>query len=405
MHDSQRAEFVDKLMSHIHVDALLCRLPEHVVMLTGYQPILGNSFCLVTRNIASVPEIRLILPQDEADSVPPDAVVAMETYTEETLTKIMDTVQAVREPLAKMLADAGISGQVRIGYEGGYAPVASAYTQVGIPGAAHLSLIQSLLPEANIIDATPAFETLDTIKTSADLEHIAAAENVALAGFTAARSAVKIGATEAEVAAAAISALLIEGYALPGVRHVLPFIHVMSGPRSALAYRAFNLTSQRRITRGDPVLVQMEIAIDGYWAELTRTFFAGAIDQTWQRAHAACVAAQNAALKVIRSGVSGHDTDAAARQVMIDAGFGDAFKHGLGHGFGFQAINHSAQPIVHPASKTLLQEGMVHNLEPAVYLEGQGGLRLNDNVVVRTRGCKVLSAKLSRELDWLVVPE
>jgi Xaa-Pro aminopeptidase len=88
---------------------------------------------------------------------------------------------------------------------------------------------------------------------------------------------------------------------------------------------------------------------------------------------------------------------------MEQAGCGAAFKHGLGHGFGFQAINHAASPVLHPASKETLRSGMVHNMEPAVYLEGKGGIRLNDNVLVRQDGNEVLSSMIPRALDWLVV--
>jgi Xaa-Pro aminopeptidase len=177
----------------------------------------------------------------------------------------------------------------------------------------------------------------------------------------------------------------------------------MTGSRAALAYRAFNLTSNAAIQRGDTVTVQMEIGINGYWAELTRTFFAETISDEWRKAHQTCVAAQDAALKLIRDGARARDIDGAARQVMQQAGFGPFFKHGSGHGLGLQAINHSALPVLHPASQDILHAGMVHNLEPAVYIDGKGGLRLNDNVAVQTNGCEVLSSALSRDLDWLAV--
>jgi Xaa-Pro dipeptidase len=90
---------------------------------------------------------------------------------------------------------------------------------------------------------------------------------------------------------------------------------------------------------------------------------------------------------------------------MRSQGFGAAFKHGLGHGFGFQAINHAAAPILHPASQQVLRPGMVHNMEPAVYLDGKGGIRLNDNVLVTREGCELLSARIPRDLEWLVVKE
>ena len=133
------------------------------------------------------------------------------------------------------------------------------------------------------------------------------------------------------------------------------------------------------------------------------SFFAGTISDEWRQAHFACMRAQDAALKVIRDGASARDADGAARSVMQQAGFGAAFKHGLGHGFGFQAINHAAAPVLHPASNAVLHSGMVHNMEPAIYLEGKGGIRLNDNVAVQQDGNEVLSASLPPDLDWLVV--
>ncbi|HEX6556639.1 MAG TPA: Xaa-Pro peptidase family protein, partial [Ktedonobacteraceae bacterium] len=246
-------------------------------------------------------------------------------------------------------------------------------------------------------------DELAAIKTEEELSAIRRSEEVGRQGFMAARDAVRVGATEADVAAAPYAALLRAGYAAPGASHVLPHVHVMSGPRAALAYRAFNLTSNATINQGDTVTVQMEIGINGYWAELTRTFFAGTISDEWRKAHQACIAAQDAALQHIRNGASARSVDRAARSVMEQTGFGRAFKHGLGHGFGFQAINHAAAPVLHPASHAVLQSGMVHNMEPAVYLEGKGGLRLNDNIAVRADGYEVLSLALPRDLDWLVV--
>ena len=88
---------------------------------------------------------------------------------------------------------------------------------------------------------------------------------------------------------------------------------------------------------------------------------------------------------------------------MEAAGFGDAFKHGLGHGVGFQAINHMARPRLHPVSTDLLRAGMVHNMEPAAYFDGVGGFRLNDNVAVAHGQAGLLSDAVPRDLDWLVV--
>jgi Xaa-Pro dipeptidase len=383
--------------------AIICRLPENVVMLTSYQPILGNTFCIVTLNANREVEIRLALPADEKDMVPPGTAVEIKTYTEETMDYISNTIEVVRKPLAELIRSAGINENAVIGYEGIYSPVAATYTQVGVPGPATLAMLHELFLGGYLRDISSILDELASIKTETEIEAIRRCEAVAHSGFNAAHDAIRVGATEADVAAATYAALLRAGYAAPGAYHVLPHVHVMAGPRAALAFRAFNLTSNYRISRGDTVTVQMEICINGYWAELTRSFFAGSISDEWRRAHLACVAAQDAALKSIRDGASARSVDEAARRVMEEAGFGPAFKHGLGHGFGFQAINHAAAPVLHPASNAVLRSGMVHNMEPAVYLDGKGGMRLNDNVLVRDDGNEVLSNELPRDLDWLVV--
>jgi Xaa-Pro aminopeptidase len=383
--------------------ALVCRMPQNVVMLTGYQPILGNSFCLVSLNTAQQVEIRLAVPKDEEDLVPQGAAVEVKAFAEETMEWIGNTIQAVHEPLAELLRSAKLNENAVIGYEGGYSPIATAYTQVGVPGPATLDLLHQLFLGGYLRDATPMLDELAAIKTEQELGSIRRCEEVARQGFIAARSAIRVGATEADVAAATYAALLRAGYAAAGAYHVLPHVHVMAGARSALAYRAFNLTSNATIQRADTVTVQMEIGINGYWAELTRTFFADSISDEWRKAHQACITAQDAALQEIRDGTSTRAVDGAARHVMQQAGFAAAFKHGLGHGFGFQAINHTAMPVLRPASNTVLRSGMVHNMEPAVYLEGKGGIRLNDNVAVRADGNEVLSSALPRDLDWLVV--
>lgn len=398
-----RAEHIKALFAREGFHAFVCRAPQHIVMLTGYQPILGNSFCLVSLNKAQEIEVRLVIPVDERDFVPPEAAVEVKTFAEETLNYIGDTLDAAREPLGAILRSSGLNEGAVVGYEESFAPIAPAYTQVGVPGTRTQQFLHTLLLGGYLRDASPLLDELAAIKTAEDIEAIQRAEAVAYQGFVSAREAIHPGANEADVAAATYAALLRLGYATSGAHHVQPYVHVMAGPRAALAYRAFNLTSNAVINQGDTVMVQMEIGINGYWAELTRTFFADTISEEWQRAHQACMAAQDAALKRIRDGAKAREVDEAAREVMQQAGFGAAFKHGLGHGFGFQAINHGAAPILHPASNAVLHTDMVHNMEPAVYLDGRGGIRLNDNVLVQADSGEVLSSALPRDLDWLVV--
>jgi Xaa-Pro aminopeptidase len=105
----------------------------------------------------------------------------------------------------------------------------------------------------------------------------------------------------------------------------------------------------------------------------------------------AIFAAREAALGAIRPGVKAADVDRAARVVIGDYGFAKAFKHGLGHGVGFAAINHNAIPRLHPASEDILQPGMIFNIEPAVYFNGFGGIRHCDMVLLTEHGPEVLT--------------
>lgn len=403
--DRERMELVAQAMQREGYSAVVCRLPENIVMLTSYQPILGNSFCIASLNSAGELEYRLAVPDDEADLVPANIAKQVMTYTEETMSCLGNTISAIHEPLNSLLRDAGLGQDAVVGYEGGYSPIATAYTQVGVPGPATFTLLRKLLRDIELRDASELLDELAAVKTAQELAAIRRCEAVAIRGFEAARQTIRAGVTEADVAAATYAVLLRAGYASTGARHVTPHAHVMAGARSALAYRSYNLTSDYTFQRGDAVMVQMEVGVNGYWAELTRTFFVGEAHEEWRRAHTTSLAAREAALQAIHAGVGGRNIDEVARRVMRTAGYGEAFKHGLGHGFGFQAINHGAQPIMHPASGAVLRAGMTHNMEPAVYLDGVGGIRLNDNVAVLAGGNELLSADLPCGLDWLIVAE
>jgi Xaa-Pro aminopeptidase len=92
--------------------------------------------------------------------------------------------------------------------------------------------------------------------------------------------------------------------------------------------------------------------------------------------------------------------------VLAERGFGPQFKHGTGHGVGFAAIDHNARPRIHPASDDVLEVGMVFNVEPAVYVEGWGGLRHCDLVAVTGEGAELLTpfqASLEELAPWLLV--
>jgi len=160
---------------------------------------------------------------------------------------------------------------------------------------------------------------------------------------------------------------------------------VAAGPNSA---RPHSRPSDRKVGRGETVVVDSGARLDGYCSDCTRTFATGPLPERLQEAYAVCLEAQLAGLEAVRVGATGVEADAAARRVIEDAGFGEAFGHGLGHGVGVDV--HEAPRLARESSDTLAA-GNVVTVEPGIYLEGLGGIRIEDLVIVGEDGLEVLT--------------
>jgi Xaa-Pro aminopeptidase len=133
----------------------------------------------------------------------------------------------------------------------------------------------------------------------------------------------------------------------------------------------------------------------GYISDLTRTFATAKPSAKLEKIHRIVDQARQAGIAAVRPGAKATDVDAAARNVIENAGFGKHFGHGLGHGIGLQ-VHESIR--LSSISEDVLKTGMVFTIEPGIYLEGWGGVRIEDNVLVTKDGCEVLSS-LPRELE------
>ena len=188
--------------------------------------------------------------------------------------------------------------------------------------------------------------------------------------------------TEREVAADIDAALSRAGFSRPA----FPTI-VASGPNSAHPHAR---PSDRRITKGDLVVLDFGGVLDGYCGDLTRMAGVGQIEANAQVLVDAVRAAQEAAITAVRAGSLGSDVDAAARDVLTAKGLGDAFVHATGHGLGLDV--HEAPRLGRDTSSPVrLDAGMVCTIEPGAYVEGLGGARLEDDVLVTAEGCEVLT--------------
>jgi Xaa-Pro aminopeptidase len=138
-----------------------------------------------------------------------------------------------------------------------------------------------------------------------------------------------------------------------------------------------------RIGRNVTVIVDTGCRVDGYASDCTRTFATGELPDELARAYEVCHDAQLRGLAAMGPGVSGRDADAAARDAIAAAGYGEWFGHGLGHGIGLEV--HEA-PVARPESTDTLEAGNVLSCEPGIYLPGLGGVRIEDMVLITDDG-------------------
>ncbi len=146
--------------------------------------------------------------------------------------------------------------------------------------------------------------------------------------------------------------------------------------------------TDRVLKSGDIVLIDMGLILQGYCSDMTRTFVAGKPDTTYLERLRVIRKAQLAGINTIRAGAVCRDVDRAARRVIVNAGYGDFFGHGLGHGVGL-AVHE--EPRLGPRSRKKLRAGMIVTIEPGIYLPEWGGIRLENMAVVREDGCEVLN--------------
>ncbi|MBF6331386.1 M24 family metallopeptidase [Nocardia transvalensis] len=190
------------------------------------------------------------------------------------------------------------------------------------------------------------------------------------------------GRTEAEVAADIAAAIVEEGHTAAA------FVIVGSGPNGADPHHA---VSDRRIEAGDVVVVDIGGPVaPGYFSDSTRTYVLGEPSADIAARFAELERAQAAAVAAVRPGVTAESVDAAARNVLEQAGFGDAFIHRTGHGIGLSVHE---EPYIVSGNDIVLESGMAFSIEPGIYFRGEWGARIEDIVVVTEDGCESMNQR------------
>lgn len=188
------------------------------------------------------------------------------------------------------------------------------------------------------------------------------------------------GAVERELSLALEFALKRRG----GEEKAFDFI-IASGPRGALPH---GVASERVLADGELVTIDFGTRVRGYHSDETVTVGIGSVEPRLRKIYDIVLEAHDQALAAVRPGVSLRDVDAIARRVIDQAGFGDYFGHGLGHGVGLEVHEF---PTLSPRSEDVAEVGMVVTIEPGIYIPDLGGVRIEDMVLVTAEGAQCLT--------------
>ena len=350
---------------------------------------MGSSVALITRD----GEAFVILPEDEIELAQTTSDAVLLAYQPMTLERLTRPDEALAKPLHELAAKVPVP-HGKMGSDSGNGVEASPYQSVNVFRDTTIPLLRDAYPGVSVISVDAMLEQLKSIKTTVELKQIRHACTLASAGFSVAPDAIAAGRREDEVAAEINAAFA--RVANDGFERGMGFFFCMSGPNAAKAAGAYARTRSRVLAEGDYVMIHANTVGDGFWTDITRSYVVDAPSVAQRRMQDAIAEAREAALYAITPGVAASAVDAAARDVFTRRGFvpgskQPAFTHAVGHGVGYAATDPNAIPRLHPKSPDVLQAGMTFNIEPALYLDGVGGMRHCDVVACTESEAEVLT--------------
>ncbi len=231
-----------------------------------------------------------------------------------------------------------------------------------------------------LVDATEYLWRARKIKTRFELDIMVKSGELVDFGIHKAITISKEGVTEKEIA----DTVKCEMFKY-GADRVFDFLIVASGLNSANPHwRASN----KKLEKGDPITFDFVASIDGYFGDETRTVFLGEPKNELKKIYEVVLEAQVAAVEAVEPGVKTSEVDAVARKIIEDAGYGKYFIHSTGHGIGLEVHE---PPRLSKTDDTVIEEGMVLTVEPGIYIQGLGGVRIEDMVYVDKSGARVLT--------------
>jgi len=372
--DNAKLDRVRSLMADAELDVLVVRAPDNVLYLTNFWGMKGYDACvfplegeplLITieaseedaARMAWTEDVRLIRGYDPEDPRPPPA-------------RTLDAaVAAARE-------------YERVGLELSLGTQASD-RMVGEP-TTFIAAWFDAFPEA--ADATPLLVRARSIKTEQEIERLRLANEIAAAAMEHVRGELRGGMKEAEAAALWQGFVHGEGTGWQGkVELALPFSLVWAGR----GIKTFTATGDLPVVEGEPVLFEIWVCADGYWADHTKNVALGQLREDYEELERSLMAVYESALQFIRPGASMAELDRLVRDQIAEMGYPGQPTHPICHGVGARAHE---PPYPHQAAGGEFEEGMVLAVEPGAYWPGGGGLRVEDNFLVTADGLEKLSS-------------
>ncbi len=230
------------------------------------------------------------------------------------------------------------------------------------------------------------FDDCRNIKTTEEIDKMKKACAITDEAYSYLLETAKAGMSEIELARMLERKMVDLGASEPSFDTIL-----VSGESGALPH---GVPSDKKLQEGELVTVDFGCYYENYASDMTRTFAVGTVEGKLKEIYDIVLEAQLAGVAAVKAGVKACDVDRAAREVIENAGYGEYFGHGTGHGLGID-VHESIR--VSAVSEQILEEGMAITIEPGIYIPGLGGVRIEDDVIVTKTGCEILN-KSSKKL-------
>jgi Xaa-Pro aminopeptidase len=373
--DDAKLDRVRALMDERGLDALVVRAPDNVLYLTNFWAMKGYDVCVFPRE-GDPTLICLEASEEDADR--------MAWTSDIRLFRVYDPADP-RPPLARALdlAKATVADHGTIGLELSLGTQASD-RMVGEPTTYTREWFQAFGDEVE--DTTPLLAETRAIKTAQEVERMRLANDIAAAGMEHAKLVIEPGISEAQIAAEWLGFVHAEGTGWEGkVDLALGFSLVWSGA----GIKTFTATTSRPVVAGEPTLFEIWVCADGYWCDHTKNLVVGELTSAYRDLEEGLLGVYADAVDFARPGASLPELDRRVRAGIDALGYPGQPSHPVCHGVGARAHE---PPYAHQAGAGELAEGMVLAIEPGCYIEGGGGLRVEDNFLITAAGAEKLSS-------------